>query len=178
MENSKKELCFVKAQAEQAHEILALYQSVLHTEFCVWNEYYPSMSEIDADIKTGNLYLLMEETKIVGAISVVPENEMDDRPQWTVQQGAREIARVVVALGERGRGLAAFMVGQVEAILQNTGCPSIHLSVAKGNPPAQKTYLKCGFSVVGEAEMYGNAYWLMEKQLLCGEKTEYLQSGM
>jgi len=39
------------------------------------------------------------------------------------------------------------------------------LSVVKTNVPAYKTYIKAGFAVVGEAQMYGNDYYLMEKAI-------------
>ncbi len=42
---------------------------------------------------------------------------------------------------------------------------SIHLSVAKSNIPAYKTYIKLGFKTVGEVEIYGGDYYLMEKQI-------------
>jgi ribosomal protein S18 acetylase RimI-like enzyme len=55
------------------------------------------------------------------------------------------------------------MVERIEAILHKAGCKAIHLSVVKSNLPAFRTYQKAGFAVVGEAQMYDNDYYLMEK---------------
>ena len=55
------------------------------------------------------------------------------------------------------------MIQCIAPILRKNGCKAIHLSVVKTNVPAYKTYIKAGFAVVGEAQMYGNDYYLMEK---------------
>ena len=57
------------------------------------------------------------------------------------------------------------MVQSIESILRSNGCKAIHLSVVKTNVPAYKTYIKAGFAVVGEAQMFGNDYYLMEKAI-------------
>ncbi len=155
-----------KALPQESGEIFALYQSVLGTEFCVWNEYYPGMLEIDADIAADQLYVLRADNgKIIAALSVVPKNELDECTCWKMNENTKELARVVVEIDHRGKGLAGEMVRQIERILQKQNCLAIHLSVAKGNLPAYRTYLECGFAVVGEAKMYGNDYYLMEKIL-------------
>lgn len=83
-------MVFRKGRREEAEKILELYQSVIGSEFCTWNEFYPGREEIDADMSCGNLYVLTEEKnpgdggaygeeRIVGAASIVSENELDDR---------------------------------------------------------------------------------------------------
>jgi len=64
------------------------------------------MFEIDLDIAAQSLYVLEDNLKLVGAISVVPENELDDRPEWRCRDRVREIARVVVSPDCRGNGYA------------------------------------------------------------------------
>ncbi len=157
---------FRKATREDASAIYALYKSVIGEEFCVWTESYPDMLEIDGDLKTDNLFVLTDGEKIIGAISIVPENELDGFASFT-SDGA-EIARVVIAKEYRGKSLSKEMVSEIEKILCNRGAKAIHLSVAKSNFPAFKTYIKAGFKAVGEAEMYGGDYYLMEKLLSGG----------
>ena len=103
-------------------------------------------------------------SKIIGAISVVPENELDGFDCWSCS-GGKEIARIVIEKAYQGQGLSFEMVQRVESILQRKGYTSIHLSVVKSNIPAYKTYIKAGFVTVGEAQMYGNDYYLMEKAI-------------
>lgn len=157
------ELDFRLAHQEDAADILSLYKSAIGSAFCVWNDYYPSKAEIAHDLETANLYVLTSADEIIGALSVVPENEMDDFPCWSQADRAREIARVVISEAHRGKGLAYEMVQSITPILREAGCTSIHLSAVKSNIPACRTYQKAGFQTVGEAEMYGHSYFLMEK---------------
>ncbi len=160
---SSDKYIFRKAEKEDASAVYALYKSVIGEEFCVWNDAYPDMIEIEGDLDENDLFVLTEGEKIIGAISIVPENELDGFDCFT-SDGA-EIARVVIAKEYRDRGLSYKMVGEMEKILLKRDYKSIHLSVAKSNIPAYKTYIKAGFKTVGEAEIYGGDYYLMEKQI-------------
>ena len=158
----KKNQDFRIAQRNDAERILSLYQGAKGEEFCVWNDSYPTMTEIKHDLDTNNLYMMTDGSKIIGAISVVPENELDNFDCWACKDG-KEIARVVVDKAYQGQGLSFEMVQSIESILARAGYKAIHLSVVKSNIPAYKTYIKAGFVTVGEAQMYGNDYYLMEK---------------
>ena len=157
---------FRLARQEDAQKVFSLYQDAQKGEFCVWDESYPTMHEIAHDLETNNLHVMTCGGKTVGAISVVPENELDNFACWSCS-GGKEIARVVVDKAFQGKGISYEMVQKVETILRQEGCGAIHLSVVKTNIPAYKTYIKAGFAVVGEAQMYGNDYYLMEKLLIC-----------
>jgi len=152
------------AQQDDAEHVLSLYQSAKSSAFCVWNDSYPSIAEIEHDLETKNLYVMTDDSKVIGAISVVPENELDDFDCWSCKDG-KEIARVVIDKAYQGYGLSFEMVQGIASILRKNGCKAIHLSVVKTNVPAYKTYIKAGFAVVGEAQMYGNDYYLMEKAI-------------
>lgn len=159
-----KAMVFRKAVSAEAETVAQLYRSVLGSEFCVWNEEYPTLEDARHDLQAGNLYVLADGGSIVGALSVVEENELDELPGWSGGK-AKEIARVVIGLPFRGKGLAGRMVREIVALLRESGSRAVHLSVAKQNLPAYQTYCREGFSVVGEAELYGGEYYLMEKML-------------
>ena len=152
------------AQQSDVEHVLSLYQRAKNDKFCVWNDSYPSIAEIEHDLETKNLYVMTDGSKVIGAISVVPENELDSFDCWSCKDG-KEIARVVIDKAYQGHGLSFEMVQKVASILRRNGWKAIHLSVVKTNIPAYKTYIKAGFTVVGEAEMYGNNYYLMEKAI-------------
>ena len=59
-----------QATAKDKDEILKLYRAQLGREFCPWNEYYPSMEEIDFDLSRDALFVMRQEGKIVAAISI------------------------------------------------------------------------------------------------------------
>ncbi len=153
------------ARADELDTVLALYKSVLGTPFCVWNENYPDRLELDHDFETENLYVFAEGDAVIGAVSVVPENELDHLDCWRVRDGAVELARIVISLDRRGHGLAATMLSELIARLDAAGVPSVHLSAAVTNIPSLKTYKKLGFDTVGEADLFGGHYYLLEKTL-------------
>ena len=157
-------LNFRIAQRGDEEQVLSLYEIAKSGQFCVWNDSYPTIAEIQHDLETENLYVMTDGGKIIGAISVVPENELNGFDCWLCKDG-KEIARVVIDKAYQGRGLSFEMVKSVESILRKNGCKAIHLSVVKSNIPAYKTYIKAGFTVIGEAQMYGNDYYLMEKAI-------------
>ena len=155
---------FKMATQDDAAQVLSLYERAKSDALCVWNDSYPSMTEIEHDLETKNLYVMTDGSKVIGAISVVPENELDGFDCWSCKDG-KEIARVVIDKTCQGRGLSSEMVQSIVPILRKNGCKAIHLSVVKTNIPAYQTYVKAGFAVVGEAQMYGNDYYLMEKAI-------------
>jgi len=157
-------LLLCKALPTEKEEILKLYSSVIGTPFCVWNENYPSMLEIDNDIKNGYLFVEKENDEIIGAISITPENEYNELNVWK-NRNAREISRVVVSPLHRGKSIAYNMVLEVEKIVKDLGFEATHLLVAKKNIPAFKTYMKANYTVVGETFMYDNEYFAIEKIL-------------
>lgn len=158
---------FRRAKEDELKSILELYKSVIGTEFCTWNGYYPGKEEIKMDYENNNLFVMAEGNQILGSLSVISENELDELDCWKVRDGAvKEIARVVVRRSFQGKGIAYEMVRHIEEILKDTGCNAIHLLVACRNIPAYKTYMKAGFRVMGECDMYGNHYYACEKLLL------------
>lgn len=158
-------LTFRKAEKEEQAAVLGVYRLVTGLPFCVWNEAYPGEFEVSHDTETGNLYLLEDGKRIIGTVSVVPENELDDLDAWRIRENAAEIARVAVIPDEQGKGFAHVLVREILSVLRERGIRAVHLMAAEGNLPARKTYLSAGFVPVGECDMYGNHYILMEKAL-------------
>jgi L-amino acid N-acyltransferase YncA len=158
-------MIFRKAEWSEAETIMALYRAVIGTPFCTWDESYPGSTEINGDLSSGTLYVLEENKELIGAISVVPENELDDCDCWKVKENAREFARVVLRTDQQRRGLSVYLVEGIIRELQRKGVAAIHIAVAKNNIPAQKLYKKTGFAFCGEADLYGHSYFLCEKIL-------------
>ncbi len=156
-------LCFRNAVSDDAEAVWELYCAAKGKEFCAWDEEYPSMQNIMADLERGNLYVLTERGRVIGAASVEAERELDGFDCWRyVGDKQCEIARVVVHGDCRGRGLAYGMVKRISEILRERGFEAIHLSASKGNKPALRTYERLGMNVAGEAELYGGEYLLLE----------------
>ena len=82
-------MIFRKADASDAKTVLALYRAVIGTPFCVWDESYPGETEIQGDLAAGTLYVLARDSEVIGAISIVPENETDNLDCWKVRENAK-----------------------------------------------------------------------------------------
>ncbi len=156
---------FRLATDEDAAAVLRLYEDAKGKGFCVWDASYPTERELKGDLAAETLYVLTDADRVIGALSVMPENELDKEAPWQCRGGARELCRIVVSEAHHGQGLALYMVENILAILKERGRSAVHMSVAKANLPAQKTYQKAGFFEVGEAMLYGGEYLLYEKLL-------------
>ncbi len=157
---------FRHAHLHELEAVCALYDTARCEPFSAWDESYPTRTEAAHDLETDNLYVLTDGERVIGALSVVPENESDELSCWQITgDGVREIARIVIAPDRHGRGLAAHMVSCICDILAARGERAVHISVAAGNIPARKTYPRVGFVPVGEADIFGGHYVLMEKDL-------------
>ena len=158
-------MVFRQAGQTDAGAVATLYRAVIGSSFCVWDEEYPGEEEIKGDLAAGCLYVLEDAGEVVGAISIVPENETDGFDCWQVRQDAREFARVVIRPDRQGQGLSRYLVDGIVLELRARGAKAIHISVAEPNLPARRLYAKMGFEIRGEAEIFGGSYFLCERIL-------------
>lgn len=151
------------ARAEDRSAVLALYRSAIGTEGCVWDDEYPSELCLDLDIAAGTLFVYVHDGTVIGAVSVVRENELDELAGWSETDGEiREIARVVISRERRGKGLAAAMLGELFAKLREKGTGAVRILAARENPAAIATYRRLGFTFTGECTMFGHEYYSAE----------------
>ena len=126
---------------------------------------------------------MVDNNEIIGAISIVPNNEMDDIPLWKNKDNACEIARIVISKKHQGKGLAKTMVEYIFPICIHKGFTSIHLSCQRDNIPANKTYHKLGFEKVGEKyiihgyKQNGKLYNTWDEAVFLGETDAYYVFG-
>lgn len=153
---------FRHALKNELNEILTLYKEAIGRPFCVWNEEYPTINELNEDFKTNNLYVLVDKDKVISAISIVYENEMDHFMEWKIKDNYIETARLVVSNDYHGKGIAFIMMNNIIALCKTNNIKAIHLSCQCKNVPAIKTYKKIGFNFITTKFMYGYDYFLCE----------------
>jgi len=146
-------------------QIVAMYRAVVGRQGCTWDEEYPSQMTADYDFSHGCLRVLRMGSRLIGAASVVAENELDELSCWQPAAAPREIGRVVIAPDAQGHGYAVPLLEAVFAELQAQSCDTIRLLAAKCNEAALHTYQRLGFRFVGECHMYGHDYFACEKVL-------------
>ena len=160
---------FRLAKFEELPLVQALYHSVIGSKFCTWDEDYPGSEDINADYGNSALFVLTEGSSLLGAVSIVPKNELEELDCWHCRENTAELARVVVAPSMQGKGLSKRLVTEAENLLRQRGVKVVHLLAAVKNIPANRCYASCGYVRYGVIPMYDNLYYPCEK-LLNGEK--------
>lgn len=159
---------FGPAREEHKEVVLALYKSLLGTPYCLWNEYYPSMDEIEKDLLREDLFCLWdkETDALAGVISVDLDPEIDAYECWSKELvPARELARLGVATEYQNRGIAKRLILSAMDVLRERGYKGVHFLVGKENLIALRAYEKLHFHNVGEHELWGHDYRCYEKEL-------------
>ena len=156
----------IHATENDKSEILKLYKMQLGQEYCPWNEYYPSMEEIDFDLSRDSLFIMKDEGKIIGAITIDDDETVNELPYWTdaLQPGA-ELSRLAVSPDYQGKGLAKELIVYGMEELKRRGFKSLHFLVNCNNLKALKCYSSFGFVKVGKCELYNQLMWCYEYQL-------------
>ncbi|MGN1296050.1 MAG: GNAT family N-acetyltransferase [Bacilli bacterium] len=95
---------FVIAHDEDKDEILQMYNEVKRTPFCVWNDNYPTIFDINNDIERKDLFVLKDKDEIIGAVSIVSPLELDKFNCWEKKENVLEIARLIVKKEYQGKG--------------------------------------------------------------------------
>lgn len=162
---------FVKATGNDKAEILALYRSLVGTEFCAWNDNYPGECEFEGDLSRDALFCLKDdEGKIIGVISIDDDQAVENLPCWTESlRPAAELSRLGVRVENQNQGIAGKLLQYGMDELKRQGMRSVHFLVCKTNKKAIRSYDKLNFDIVGECELFGEEWWCYEKSLLDGE---------
>ena len=84
-------MLFRKAETCEAEAIRALYQAVIGTPFCTWDESYPGETEIAGDLSAGTLYVLEEDHQTIGAISIeqLVQSPLFQKTSWIISSAGR-----------------------------------------------------------------------------------------
>lgn len=147
---------------DELDKVLFLYKEAQKLEFCVWDDEYPTMTEIQNDFKCENLYVYLIDNIIVGSLSVLEKSELDDFEEWNQKENIKEIARVVVDNNYHGQNIAVKMIKNIIEIFKKNNIKAIHLACQCDNIPAIKTYKKIGFKFLGTKYIYEHNYYICE----------------
>ncbi len=154
------------AKEEDRKEVLALYKMQLGREVCPWNDEYPGNETIDFDLERDSLFVMEDEDRIVAAISIEEDEDVDNLTCWSEElYPGGELARLAVLPSLQGRGIARQMLQHGMTVLKQRGFKSIHFLVNKYNKKAIRSYAVFGFHTVGEYHMYEQDMYCYEKEL-------------
>jgi ribosomal protein S18 acetylase RimI-like enzyme len=160
-------VCVRKGTAADVPAVGALWQSLVGTPGCTWDEEYPCEADALRDVEEGSLYVLCtEDGEIIGAMAAAVDEEL-----WIFDFWSSDIkshcgcARLGIAPGFHNQGLAKILFSAVETDVVQRGFDGIGFLVSPNNPAALKVYNQMGYVKVGEAWMYDQDWHCYEKNL-------------
>lgn len=159
---------FTMAILSDKAEILALYRSLVGTQYCAWTDEYPNEADVENDLSRNALFCMKDEGgRIAGTISIDHDEAVEKLPCWReALKPAGELSRLGVRREYQNQGLARLLLQHGMEELKHRGFKSVHFLVCKTNIKAIRSYDKLSFEVVGECRLFGEDWWCYEKALL------------
>ena len=144
--------------------VMNIYNDAKSYEGCVWNEYYPDRDILLADYNDKGLYVYTLEDKIIGAISVEVDEEIERLDCRKVKDGTQiSFARVAIAKEYLNQGYGKKMVSALLSLLHEKGYTSAQILVSPKNISAVSVYKRLGFEFGDIIEAYEQEFYYCEK---------------
>ena len=160
------DLCLRFANEDELPLVWSMYEDAKTYEGCVWDDEYPSKEILIDDFNNSTLCVLVLKNQIIGAITIVFDDYLDDFKCWKIQTvKAVSFARVVIAKDFLGCGYGTRMVEMLLNILKESGWDVVRILVSPDNPSAIAIYKKLGFEFLCIDSAFDENYWLCEKAL-------------
>lgn len=161
------EYIFRQATVEDQDEILALYHSVVGTEFCAWTMEYPSKVHVDFDLSRDALFCMRDlDGQLMGVISIDEDDNVNALDCWSKELvPSAELSRLGVATKWHNQGVARALITEVSRVCKERGYQATRFMVAKSNTKALRSYAKLEYTKVGQCHMYDCDYWCYEKEI-------------
>ena len=116
-----------------------------------WNEFYPSASAFNEDIKRDELFVLEENNEIVGCvvISTLMDKEYNPITWLTPNSNNCYIHRLSIHPNQQGKGMAQRLMDFAESFAIENNYTSIRLDTFSQNNRNQKFYELRGYKRLG-----------------------------
>ncbi len=153
------------AQPHQKAAILALYKTMLGGA-ADWDEHYPTMEHIEADMARDNLFVMTEGSELIATISIDEDEAVAQLPNWNpALEPAGELSRLCVRQDCQNRGLARQMMEYAFEQLRHRGCKGVHILIREGHKVATRSYSHLGYQPAGHCRLFGKDFDCYERPL-------------
>ena len=187
-----------KISIEELDQIRELYWKLLDSspkygQILQWKKnIYPNDGDWTAYIRKGEMYLILQETDVIGAVAVTNgQSEEYRKIHWTVKiedQEAAVVHLLMIVPEYQGQGVATAALDEIIKLAVAKKKKAVRLDAIGTNVPAQKLYEKYGFVNCGTAQEYYEStgetkfifyeYVLAEQQLYIGTKVNFYTGMM
>lgn len=117
-----------------------------------WNEFYPTVSIIEEDLKKQSLYIIKDEAGTIGMIVINDEQSPGYQTiDWKIKTGkVMVIHRLAVHPRRQREGIGRQLMDFAESYARQNGYVVIRLDAYTGNPRALNLYERRGYHNVGQ----------------------------
>lgn len=158
-----------KAKIEELDDIFDIYKNAIdllnEKNIHQWDEAYPTKNVIEQDILKGQMYIGIENGKIV-SVAVI-NNDFDEQyinGNWLYDNFV-VIHRVCVNPIYQNQKIGQRTMSLIEDLLKNKGIESIRLDAYSKNPHSLHMYEKIGYKKTGETNWRKGLFYLYEKKI-------------
>ena len=160
-----------KARSRDLQELMALFRAATEAMDAQgipqWDEIYPSVEIVQADIDQEQMYVGQVDGKIAVVFVLEPCREGDyESANW--QYPAERFVvlhRLCVHPRFQGQGIARQAMDYLEQVVCNSGYSCIRLDAFPQNPAAIQLYESRGYGKAGEITLRKGLFYLYEKKL-------------
>ena len=162
MEN-KSELIIRQAGMDELEDIVAFYYDRIdhqdEKEFGAdWvKDVYPARKDFIEALEKGEMHIGTVDGRIVCGVIISGNDDIYNEITWPTEATTEEVSVLhLLAVHDdfSGRGFAKKLVAYSADVSRKLGKKVIRLDVIKGNIPAEKLYIKCGFKFVVEQKIF------------------------
>lgn len=153
-----------KTSIEELDQIRELYWKLLDSspkygQILQWKKnIYPNDGDWTAYIRKGEMYLILQEADVIGAVAVTNgQSEEYRKIHWTVKiedQEAAVVHLLMIVPEYQGQGVATAALDEIIKLAVAKKKKAVRLDAIGTNVPAQKLYEKYGFVNCGTAQEY------------------------
>ena len=118
-----------------------------------WQNNYPNSDVIQRDIEKGYAYVLTENDSVIAMSTVIfndePTYERIYEGEWLSRGEFVVVHRIAVNNRFRNKGIASYLLGEIEKMVIQATIPSIKIDTHKDNLPMRKVLEKSGYIYCG-----------------------------
>ena len=162
---------FRKARSRDLQELMALFRAATEAMDAQgipqWDEIYPSVEIVQADIEHEQMYVGQVDGKIAVVFVLEPCGEGDyESANWQYLADRFVVLhRLCVHPRFQGQGIARQAMDYLEQEVCNSGYSCIRLDAFPQNPAAIRLYESRGYGKAGEITLRKGLFYLYEKKL-------------
>ncbi len=140
-----------KATTEDINAILSITSActkdLISQEIFQWSKEYPNKEAFENDLANNWLYVIAENKKIIGSISITPNMDQEySLVKWSSKTGNNlYIHRLAVDPKMQGEGYAQKLMGFAENYARQNNYESIRLDTFSQNKRNQRFYKQRGY---------------------------------